>query len=98
MANKSVKLPIVGDDVLYHMNGTVRPAKVLGADTAAPEYAWLLVMAISDGTNASIDRCAPVFTAYTSYGTEDGKWQWRDDMSFKRVVAEMNESGQMVIS
>ena len=96
MANKLVKLPIVGDDVLYHMNGTVRPAKVLAADTSGSTYLWLLVMAASDGTPTGLDKCAPVFSAYSEHGSSDGCWEWRDDMNFKRMVAEVNESGQTV--
>lgn len=93
---KSVRIPNVGDEVLYHMNGTVRPGKVVTGGDDQSTYVGLLIMTASDGTPGGLDKCAPTFYAYSPYGEKDGHWQWKDEMNQKEITVQLNDAGQVV--
>lgn len=96
MPVKQIQLPVVGDDVLYHMNSTVRPAKVVVGSDGSTTYAGLQVLTASDGTPSGVDKCSPTFFAYSPHGEKDGYWQWKEEITMNKKVVNVNEAGQIV--
>lgn len=96
MPVKKIQLPVVGDDVLYHMNGVVRPAKVVVGSDGSTTYAGLQVQTASDGTPTGVDKCSPTFFAYSPHGEKDGYWQWKEEITMNKKVVNVNEAGQIV--
>lgn len=96
MPVKQIQLPVVGDDVLYHMNGVVRPAKVVVGSDGSTTYAGLQVLTASDGTPTGVDKCSPTFFAYSPHGEKNGYWQWKEEITMNKKVVNVNEAGQIV--
>lgn len=95
MAVKQLNIPNVGDDVLYHMAGAIRPAKVVTGGDSETTYIGLSVQTASDGSPGALDKCAPIFYTYCPHGEGEGHWQWKEELNMKQIVVGVNELGQV---
>lgn len=97
MATKKLVMPVIGEDVLFNLNGNARPAKVVLGSDGLSTYLGLSVQTCGDGTPSGTDWCSPVFFAYCNYGTQSGQWRPREEIFMKRYTLTLDEStGQIV--
>ncbi len=97
MATKKLVMPVVGEDVLFNLNGRYRPAKVVAGGDGVSTYLGLSVQTCGDGSPFGTDLCGPIFFIYCNYGYGIGKWKWYDEVAMKRYTLNVDDStGQVV--
>jgi hypothetical protein len=97
MATKKLVMPVVGEDVLFNLNGRARPAKVVTGCDGVSTYLGLSVQTCGDGSPFGTDLCGPIFFICCKYGDGIGKWKWYDEVAMKRYTLNVDDStGQVV--
>lgn len=97
MATKRLVMPVVGEDVLFNLNGNFRPAKVVSGSDGLSTYLGLSVQTCGDGSPSGTDLCGPIFFTYCNHGDGIGQWKGYDEVAMKRYTLNVDDStGQVV--
>ena len=96
MVTKKLRIPQVGDKLLFNLNGSIRPATVVTGGDETTTYVGVSVQAASDGGPDSLDKCSSIFYSYSPYGVGPGHWQWPDEVDLPNITVSLDENGAIV--